>query len=214
MADFQFGFCKGKCTVDALERVSGIARYINSGAIRRGEFCVLITMDVKDAFNSVPWLDIIRTLVRRKVNPHLVKIIKSYLSDRWLEVGRNSKIAITAGVPQGLVLGPTLWKLYYDELMRLRVPREVTLIGYTDDLVVIISAKYATTLGELANQTMRQIMGWMRAHKLEVAKEKTEAVMLVGRRTIRELTFRVEETEITTKDKIKYLGVMVGKTRK
>lgn len=44
------------------------------------------------------------------------------MSERTLEIGDRSEIEITCGIPQGSVLGPTLWNVLYDEVLRLRVP--------------------------------------------------------------------------------------------
>jgi hypothetical protein len=50
-------------------------------------------------------------------------------------------------VPQGSILGPTLWNLYYDGVLRLQMPEGVQVIGYADDLAVIASAKCGETPG-------------------------------------------------------------------
>lgn len=44
-----------------------------------------------------------------------------------------------------------------------------------------------------------------------MAGEKTEAVVLVGRRAIRNITFNVGETQIQTPEFMKYLGVIFNK---
>lgn len=141
LADFQFGFRKGRSTVDALCRVKEIAQFANSGALQRREYCLLITVDVKNAFNSVPWRRIVRALDRKRVNPHLISVIKSYLSDRAVLVGDAGRLEVTCGVPQGSVLGPTLWNLFYDGVLRLEVPDGVVLMRYADDLAIIVQQR-------------------------------------------------------------------------
>lgn len=64
LSDFQFGFRRGKSTVEAVDRVQQIAKLANSGALQRRDFCLLITVDVKNTFNSAPWKKIIATMMK------------------------------------------------------------------------------------------------------------------------------------------------------
>lgn len=51
MSDAQFGFRPGCSIVDAIKKVFGFGR-----RARRGKkFAILITLDIKNAFNCVPW---------------------------------------------------------------------------------------------------------------------------------------------------------------
>lgn len=100
-------------------------------------------------------------------------------------------------------------------MLRLEVPRgEVLLVGYADDLAVLITARTAERVQALANQTMTKVMRWMRDSRLQLAAEKTESVILVGRRSLKELAFKMGNTEVKTKEALKYLGVVLDRNMK
>lgn len=99
LADLQFGFRNGGSTVDALNRVKEIAKHENSGALRSRDFCLLITVDVRNAFNSAPWKGITKAMDKKDLHSHLIQIIKAYLSDRTLQIGESKKLEVTYRVP-------------------------------------------------------------------------------------------------------------------
>lgn len=75
-----------------------------------------------------------------QVSPYPLRIITSYLSERYIIVDRRA-VEVDGGVPQGSVLGLLLWLLFYDGLLRLRVPVGFRLVAYADDLAFVGTAE-------------------------------------------------------------------------
>ena len=66
------------------------------------------------------------------------------MSDREIiyETAQGTRLRrVTAGAVQGSVLGPDLWNIMHDQVLRLSIPEETFTIGYGDDLVLVITAK-------------------------------------------------------------------------
>lgn len=203
LATNQFGFVRGKSTVDALAHVTKI-RADNSVP-----WLVLVTLDVKNAFNSARW-DLIKRELREKILPvYLQNILDSYLEDRTIRTRKN-KIRMEAGVPQGSVLGPLLWNLLYDKILRLVLMGRAWLVGFADDLALLVAAADLMELIHFLNVNLFILKKWLNEKSLKLAEAKTEAVVLRGGRKWRDIKFSIGSFEVVPSKTIKYLGVLFG----
>jgi len=99
---------------------------------------VAVSLDVKNAFNTAPWRTIDEALHRKKVPTYIVRIIRSYLEDRSILVGESlNRRSTTCGVPQGSVLEPAPWNVFYDDLLDMEMPPGVQRVGFADDDCVL-----------------------------------------------------------------------------
>ncbi|CAB0042922.1 unnamed protein product [Trichogramma brassicae] len=147
LTDSQFGFRKGRSTIDAIQKVLSIAKAAISGKrYHRGtkKYCVIVTLDVKNAFNSARLNHILSALEKMGVPPYLRRIIASYFSDRVLEYSTDDSVetySVTASVPQGSVFGTILWNAMYNKILGLRLPRTVSIVGFADNIALTIVDK-------------------------------------------------------------------------
>lgn len=170
----------------------------------------MVTLDIKNAFNSVSWQAIADALSERQIHPSLQRIVESYLTNRSLLVECENKIEryrINSEVPQGSVLVPTLWNIIYDNVLAQIKQEGGTVIGYADDLAVVVVARSEAELENRMNSMLRRIAEFLDTKQLEVAPQKTEAMMLTGRKKIRPVSFEIKRVTITPKRDLKYLGV-------
>ena len=78
----QFGFRKGRSTVYAIQAVVDVATKARRGTDKRKGFCVLISIDIRNAFITTMWNICIEAMMRKKVPDYLLRMIDDYLSDR------------------------------------------------------------------------------------------------------------------------------------
>ena len=76
--DSQFGFRRGRSTADAVARVRSLAE----GAERHGCVALTVSLDVVNAFNSIPWDRICRALEFHRVPAYLRGVVRSFLWNR------------------------------------------------------------------------------------------------------------------------------------
>jgi hypothetical protein len=76
--DSQYGFRRGRSTVDAVKQVRSMAEDM----VFRYGVAVAVSLDVSKAFNSIPWARIMEALRHFEVPAYLVEVIGAHLNDR------------------------------------------------------------------------------------------------------------------------------------
>ncbi|CAK1599205.1 unnamed protein product [Parnassius mnemosyne] len=106
-----------------------------------GGVVLAVSLDIANAFNSMPWSCIREALRYHRVPTYLRRIVGDYLTDRAvIYPGRNgewNRREMSCGVPQGSVLGPPLWNIGYDWVLRADLPTGVSVVCYADDTLVL-----------------------------------------------------------------------------
>ena len=82
LSENQFGFWKGRSTVDSIQAVVNIATNARKGTGKRKGLCALISIDISNVFNTAKWNICIEAIMRKKVPDYLLRMIDDYLSDR------------------------------------------------------------------------------------------------------------------------------------
>jgi hypothetical protein len=205
----QYGFRSRRSTIDALTEL----RRLSTEAAGRGELMLAVSLDIKNAFNSLPFETIKQALRFHRIPYYLRRLLEAYLQDREvLYVGRNSQMfryRVGAGVPQGSVLGPILWNLGYDWVLRGALLPKTTVLCYADDTLVTARGKEFAETARLASISASLVVDRINMLGLEVAIYKTEALLFPGSRkgAHRGATILVKGVPITLGSHMKYLGL-------
>uniref|UniRef100_A0ABD2W289 Reverse transcriptase domain-containing protein n=1 Tax=Trichogramma kaykai TaxID=54128 RepID=A0ABD2W289_9HYME len=175
LSERQYGFRKRRSTIDAIEDVISIACEAIAGKRwyhGTKKYCAVVTIDVRNALHSARWDNIFAALRRLLVPDYLLRIISSYFSTRVLNFTTDDgpeSYEVTADVPQGSVLGPILWNVMYDAIMRLNFDGDVRIVGFVEDIAVVAVAKHL----------------WQIEHDLNAAILQETITITVGDHSIR-----------------------------
>ena len=142
-SDFQYGFRSSRSTADLLTVVSDrIARAFNmSGATRA------VALDISNSFDRAWHACLLHKLKSYGISGQIFGLISSFLSNRRLRVALEGKSSqeypVNAGIPQGSILGPTLFLLYINDL-----PDDViwNIAIYADDTTLYSKCNQASDL--------------------------------------------------------------------
>jgi len=76
--------------------------------------CVAVSLDIRNAFNSIGWDHVMQALILWDIPPYLRNLLQSYFNDlvtvATCPAAPEGKlpVAVSCGVPQGSVVGPLL----------------------------------------------------------------------------------------------------------
>ena len=203
----QFGFKKHHSTEHAVIALTDSIRE----HLDKGGFCVLVSIDLRKAFDSVPRGKLLMKLKNQfKISDHW---LKSYLSDRWQYVqldGETSDLSQTLrGVPQGSVLGPELFSLYINDLPNCLVYAKANL--FADDTLGIFSGMKGEEdqLQQKVNEDMKAILKWSEINELPLNEGKTKVMKIGGTNLSKPLTISINSVIVNCVSEFKYLGIVI-----
>lgn len=185
----QFGFRKGRSTTNAIHTLRSI---VEDNSPRKK--IRVLTLDTRNAFNSAPWETILKALLEKSIPSYLCRIIGSYLDNRSLLYRTDDKqIAqpISSGVPQGSVLGTTLWNTLYDGILKNRLPAGVSFLAFADDVALVAVAKDTILLGNALSETAETTRNWLLDVGMHLAIQKSEALVITNTRIYNDMTVHV-----------------------
>ena len=88
----QFGFRKGCSALDVIKLVVDKARNAIGGKIWKNwekKYCLVVTLDIKNTFNSANWDRIMEALAKMIVLGYLQWMVKNYFRDQILKYDTN-----------------------------------------------------------------------------------------------------------------------------
>lgn len=218
----QFGFRKNKSTSDAVHSlINNVTENLNNN-----KKVLTVFLDLAKAFDTVPVSTLLIKLESIGVRGSPLEFFRSYLSDRSQSVvidnHKSEELPIQYGVPQGSILGPTLFLVYINSLCNLNVTN-AKIVSYADDTAITFSANTWTELQTVAQDGFNTITKWLLSHTLTLNATKTNFVIFsISNTTQSSISISLKAhscsiqnqcqcPDLNSVEKIKYLGILLDK---
>ena len=135
---------------------------------------------------------------------------KSYLTNRQQYVHVNqhdsTKRTLDYGVPQGSVLGPTLFLLYVNDMPE--ISKLADFIFFADDANLIFTGDTYQSINENINKVLQIIENWVASNGLKLNIGKTK-YMVFTNKSKQNLYISLNGTQIEQSDRERFLGVIL-----
>ena len=153
----QSGFISGDSTVNQLVDIyNSFCEALDEGKEVRAIFC-----DISKAFDRVWHKGLLYKLQTVGITGHLLQWFTDYLNNRKQRVVLPGVFShwtdLKAGVPQGSILGPLLFLIYINDIVR-NINSSIRL--FADDTSLYIIVENPTQAATILNSDLSQIYTW------------------------------------------------------
>lgn len=175
LSESQYGFRQGKSTEDAITDLSSLI----TDNLDQGKKCLTVFLDLKKAFDTVSVPILLQKLENIGVRGLPLALFKNYLSDRKQCVKIGSFTGqyedVTYGVPQGSVLGPTLFLVYINDLLNLKVG-DARIFSYADDTAIVFTGPNWEAVHSATEKGLSEVYRWLSSNLLTLNAQKTNYI--------------------------------------
>ena len=210
LSENQFGFRRRLGTADLLTSLQH--EWICT--LNHGGIAQILAIDIQGSFDKVSHLGLTTKLASYGIQGHLLEWLKDYLCNRELQAvvsGKTSKrYQVCSGVPQGSILGPTLFLMYINDAEDC-LPPQVSLAVYADDTTMYTKIESsASTAGasEALQAGIRLMETWGSKWRVTFEPSKSQLMTVSRKRELPDLPpLMFMGTPVPTAENLKLLGV-------
>ena len=216
--DGQFGYRKFYSTSHALNySIEEILEAIDNKLHVIGIF-----IDLSKAFDTIDHEKLLIKLENYGIRSTAHNLIKSYLSNRQqytkFDNEKSDVLPVHYGVPQGSVLGPLLFLIYINDIIKSSTGGRFIL--YADDTNIFIAAKSISEVYQKSNAVLECISNYMHSNLLHINMTKCKYIYFKPhlteyataarvRKVTHNFTIQLNGKKIKRVSCIKFLGVII-----
>jgi hypothetical protein len=181
-------------------------------ALDNGKYCGAIMMDLSKAFDVIPHGLLLAKLNAYGYDRNCVELISNYLNDRYQRTkicqARSNWIKIRKGVPQGSILGPTLFNIFINDM--LYCVKDYGLYNYADDNTVSYICDTSIELVTKLELCGDIITEWFASNGMQANPDKYQSIVF-GNKADLPSSFTIKGHNVKCIENVKLLGIHIDK---
>ena len=134
----------------------------------------IIGIDLSKAFDSVPHDLLLAKLAAYGINSSSCLLLENYLTDRFQRVKLGDQFSnwcsLTRGIPQGSVLDPLLFNIYFNVLFLIGLSSKVS--AYADDSQIFSFGNDSSLIHRHMQSDLQIVCEWFNSNGLAVNHDK------------------------------------------
>lgn len=217
-SDNQHGYLKGRSIDTALfEFINSVLQELEDGNVSCGIF-----LDLSKAFDCINHEILLNKLHKYGIRGNVHNWFRSYLTGRKQLVElehrkgkvRSGVLELSAGVPQGSILGPLLFIIFLNDISNIvsNIDQQL-IINYADDTNLLIKGQDFMEILETGNSLLKSIKQWFSENNLILNESKTDAILFKTNNSIRTpQDIILDSKKICFSTSVKFLGVHINDT--
>ena len=206
----QSGFQPGHSTQDLLLKVTEDWK----GALDHDCLVSAVFIDLSKAFNSLDHSFLLAKLSGYDFDNNSLQWFTDYLSCQWQHVLLDHTFSdwatVVRGVPQGSVLGPSLFSICMNDLPGNMCHSQIAL--FADDIAMYVTNADATVVHAHINSDLALLSQWATTNGFKINTSKCQSMVLARRcrrSQLDSIQFFIGNVPLLPQKCVKYLGVLV-----
>ncbi|CAG9790271.1 unnamed protein product [Diatraea saccharalis] len=174
----QFGFRKGRSTIDSILKFCGDIQ----DSFDHDSYLVSTFLDVSGAFDNVDLSTLVEILHSFNIPGKICKWIFNFFYSRTVFIKFNNSLhgpkTAFKGLPQGATLSPLIYLLYTSQIHRFVSIPQLSVLQYADDIVLYTSNKNLLQAESTLNEALRHFHSYYKDKlKLDINPNKSSVLV-------------------------------------
>lgn len=186
-------------------------------SLNENKLILTIFYDLKKAFDTINHNILFCKLYGAGFRGKTLKLLKNYFTNRKqcciINGQKSDLLNITCGVPQGSTLGPLMFIIYINDVIKHIKSANIGL--YADDTVCYTGGYDIYDLNNTMNKAAKEFLNWCQLNRLTVNLNKSK-VMIFSTKRVRQLNelkqqvnIKLNDTTLEVVPTYRYLGILL-----